>query len=51
MESELTTAQEKHRCVQFTLKGQPCGPPAVAGRDRCYRALNDGRCSIDVPLL
>ena len=44
------------RCIELNLKGQPCGAKAVQGRDRCYthglfHALNDARCSIDIPLL
>jgi hypothetical protein len=55
MINESTTSRE-NRCVELNLSGYPCGLKAVAGHDRCYihgifRALNDGRCSIDIPLL
>lgn len=59
MDSDSTTSgkiPQEHRCVELTLSGRPCGLPAAAGHDRCYihglyHALNNGRCSIDVPLL
>lgn len=55
MNDEDTTPRE-HRCVELNLKGQPCGLKAVQGRKRCYIhglywELNDGRSTIDVPLL
>jgi len=50
------TAPADRRCVELTLRGQRCASPPAAGHDRCYihgiyHALNDGRSSIDVPLL
>ncbi|HEV2279835.1 MAG TPA: hypothetical protein VGS02_16780, partial [Acidobacteriaceae bacterium] len=57
MNSEtMTTQQEKRHCIELTLSGHPCRNKPVAERDRCYihglfRALNDGRSTIDIPLL
>ena len=57
MTDENTTPRETPgRCVELNLSGYPCGLRAVAGHDRCYihglfRALNDGRSTIDIPLL
>ena len=55
MEDQLT-APEDRRCIELTLSGYPCRNTPVAERDRCYihglfRALNDGRSTIDIPLL
>lgn len=59
MVHENSSAREiplDRRCVQLTLTGYPCGLKTVAGQDRCfihglYRALDDGRSTIDIPLL
>ncbi|HEV2277993.1 MAG TPA: hypothetical protein VGS02_07445 [Acidobacteriaceae bacterium] len=57
MEAEqVTTAREDRRCIELTLSGHPCRNKPAAERDRCYihglfRALNDGRSTIDIPLL
>ena len=56
MNDENTTPRETPRCVELNLRGYPCGLRAVAGHDRCYihgifHALNDGRSTIDIPLL
>ena len=56
MDSQVTTAREDRRCIELTLSGQPCRNRPAAERDRCYihglfRALNDGRSTIDIPLL
>ncbi|HEV2279680.1 MAG TPA: hypothetical protein VGS02_15975 [Acidobacteriaceae bacterium] len=49
-------ARKDLRCIELTLSGRPCRSKPVAERDRCYihglfRALNDGRSTIDIPLL
>ena len=56
MEAEQLTAREDRRCIELTLSGHHCRGTPVAERDRCYihglfRALNDGRSTIDIPLL
>ena len=56
MDSQVTTAREDRRCIELTLSGQPCRNRPAAEQDRCYihglfRALNDGRSTIDIPLL
>ncbi|HEV2277166.1 MAG TPA: hypothetical protein VGS02_03250 [Acidobacteriaceae bacterium] len=55
METELTACEDR-RCIELTLSGHHCRGTPVAERDRCYihglfRALNDGRSTIDIPLL